>query len=211
MSDQPMSVGYWNTNGELIRDVWNFYVTPRWPEPRCMDVTYGRGGWWTEIDPPQLIKHDIKMTGVDFRNLPYGDRSFDAVFFDPDYIAPGGRKTSTIPDFNDRYGLKPEYETPRSLEENWIFPGLTECLRVTDNHGLVFVKCANYVTSGKLWRGAEHIIQHGENQPHVRLYDMIVHVSGTGPQPGGRRKLHARSNSSVLLVFRKGGRRRKNL
>jgi hypothetical protein len=175
-----------------------------------MDVTYGRGKWWTHVDPPQLVHHDIKLTGVDFRNLPYGQRSFDAVFFDPDYIAPGGRKTSTIPDFNDRYGLKPEYETPKSLEDNWLKPGLTECLRVTDAHGLVFMKCANYVTSGKLWLGVNHMIEHVRtSHSDVRLYDHITHVSGTGPQPKGRGHLHARSNSSVLLVFRKGGRRRK--
>lgn len=206
-----LSVDHWNTNGELIRDVWDMYVAPRWDEPRCMDVTYGRGGWWTEIHPEQLVTHDIKTDGVDFRNLPHDDRSFDAVFFDPDYIAPGGRKTSTIPDFNDRYGLKPEYETPKSLEDNWLKPGLDECLRVTDAHGLVFMKCANYVTSGKLWLGAYNMIRYGQGltHPDVKVYDIIVHVSGTGPQPKGRRKLHARSNSSVLLVFRKGGRRRK--
>jgi hypothetical protein len=204
-----LSVDHWATNGELIADVWKMYVEPRWPEPRCMDVTYGRGKWWTHVDPPQLVKHDIRIDGVDFRSLPYGDRVFDTVFFDPDYIAPGGRKTSTVPDFNDRYGLKPEYETARSLETDWIFPGLTECLRVADNHGFVFVKCANYVTSGKLWRGVEHVTLHGESHPQVRLYDMITHVSGTGPQPKNRRHLHARSNSSVLLIFRKGGRRRK--
>jgi hypothetical protein len=204
-----LSVDHWNTNGELIADVWKMYVEPRWPEPRCMDVTYGRGKWWTHVDPPQLVKHDIRIDGVDFRSLPHDNGTFDAVFFDPDYIAPGGRKTSTIPDFNDRYGLKPEYETPYSLEWLWIFPGLSECLRVTDNHGLVFIKCADYITSGKLWRGVEHITLEGERHPYVKLYDKVTHVSGTGPQPGGRRHLHARSNSSVLLVFRKGGRRKK--
>jgi hypothetical protein len=56
------------------------------------DVTYGRGVFWKNI--PQGA-YDVRATdlrdGMDCRNLPYGDSTFDCVVFDPPYMhTPGG-------------------------------------------------------------------------------------------------------------------------
>jgi len=205
----------WEDNSDLISAVFDIHVWPKpWAQgpdgPRVMDVTYGRGLWWKWIvgRGHEFTSHDIKHDGVDFTNLPEESESMDVIAFDPDYVAPGGRDTSTIPDFNERYGLNDPYESPRSLQAH-INDGLTECARVLRPQGILLVKCSTYISSGKPWLGEYHTIGHGL-EIGLKVEDIFVHISGTGPQPKreGRQK-HARSNSSRLIVLRKPGRRKK--
>jgi hypothetical protein len=207
----------WENNSDLISAVFDIHVWPkRWAfvggGPEVMDVTYGRGLWWKWKSPllmaMRFTGHDMKLDGVDFTDLPEPDESMDVITFDPDYVAPGGRDTSTIPEFNDRYGLNDPYESPASLQAH-INAGLSECARVLRPQGILMVKCATYISSGKPWLGEYHTIGHGL-EIGLKVEDIFVHVSGTGPQPKreGRQK-HARSNSSRLIVFRKPGRRKK--
>ena len=195
---EVLEVHRWENNSDLIQAVFKMHVWPkRWASDRSaiqvMDVTYGRGLWWTRVD---------------FTNLPEDDESMDVITFDPDYVAPGGRDTSTIPEFNDRYGLNDPYESPASLQAH-INTGLTECARVIRPQGLILMKCATYVSSGKPWLGEYHSINHGLGLG-LKVDDIFVHLSGTGPQPKRESsQQHARSNSSRLIVFRKPGRRKK--
>ena len=207
----------WETNSDLIQAVFDIHV---WPKPwakvvdgiEVMDVTYGRGLWWNWTTMAMgFTSHDIRHDGVDFRNLPEANRSMDVIAFDPDYVAIGGRATSTIHEFNDRYGLTvKDYETPRALQET-INAGITECARVLRPQGILMVKCATYISSGKPWLGEYHTIGHGLDCG-LKVEDIFVHISGTGPQPArpDSRQQHARSNSSRLIVFRKPGRRGTN-
>lgn len=207
----------WENNSDLISAVFDIHVWPKpWAQgpdgPQVMDVTYGRGLWWQWIAGRghEFTSHDIRHDGVDFRHLPEADQSMDVIAFDPDYVAIGGRATSTITEFNDRYGLTvKDYETPRALQAT-INEGVTECARVLRPQGILLVKCATYISSGKPWLGEFHTIGHGLRCDLV-VEDIFVHISGTGPQPArpDSRQQHARSNSSRLIVFRKPGRRRK--
>lgn len=217
----------WEDNSDLIEAVFDIHVWPKkWagpPDgPAVMDVTYGRGLWWKWLTYSQdglgdrsksghgleFTSHDMKHDGVDFTDLPESDQSMDVIAFDPDYVAPGGRDTSTITEFNERYGLNDPYESPASLQAH-INQGLSECARVLRPQGILMVKCATYISSGKPWLGEYHTIGHGLDIG-LKVEDIFVHISGTGPQPKreGRQK-HARSNSSRLIVFRKPGRRKK--
>jgi hypothetical protein len=208
----------WKDNAALIAAAFDLHVWPkRWAfvggGPDVMDVTHGRGLWWTWKLPSlmamKFTSHDIRHDGVDFRHLPEEDASQDVVCFDPDYVAIGGRDTSKIPEFNDRYGLTvKDYETPAALQMT-INDGVTECARVLRPQGILMVKCATYVSSGKPWLGEYHTIHHGIEEAGLKVEDIFVHISGTGPQPlrPGSRQQHARSNSSRLIVFRKPGRR----
>ena len=210
-----LEVQAWDDNAALIKAVFDMHVWPKVKGPTgpdVMDVTYGRGLWWTWIDRSthglQFTAHDIRHDDVDFRKLPEGNETMDVIAFDPDYIAPGGRATSTVAEFNDRYGLKDTYETPASLQ-NTINEGIVECARVLRPQGILLVKCATYISSGKPWLGEYHTIGAGLNAG-LAVDDIFVHVSGTGPQPKREtQQQHARSNSSRLIVFRKPGRRKK--
>ena len=74
------------------------------------------------------IKPDVVM---DFRNLPYADKSFDLVIFDPPHL-PGLSEKSWI---RKKYGV---------LEKNtWqddIKSGFAECFRVLADHGTLVFK-----------------------------------------------------------------------
>lgn len=80
----------WANNGKMIADV-------------------ARLGWLRESDhvldptwaaPDDPLHHDRQP--IDYTAMPWADSTFDAVAFDPPYVTPGGRKTSTLPDYQDR-------------------------------------------------------------------------------------------------------------
>lgn len=198
----------WKSNAEMIDAVfWMHVFQKRWAQDRMvdvLDVTYGRGLWWTDmldvrVEPPAadpfdrrgiftdrplravIRGHDYRHDGVDYRHLPEEDETVDVVAFDPDYIAPGGRDTSTVAEFNDRYGLKGTYETPEQLQFT-INAGVREAARVVRPQGLILVKCANYVSSGKVWPGEFRTIENALNLGLV-VEDIFVYPGGTGPQP----------------------------
>ena len=228
-----LEVQSWRTNSELVQAMFDIHVWPKkWVhnnEVDVLDPTYGRGIWWswaegTQVTPSGMVVvddflphkhgrvnltgHDIRQDGVDYRALPEADESMDVVAFDPDYIAPGGRKTSTIGEFNDRYGLARDYESPGALQTS-INSGVVECARVLRPQGIMLVKCTNYISSGKVWLGEHHTISAGLGAKLV-VEDISVHLGAPGPQPEREtRQQHLRSNSSRMIVFRKPGRRSK--
>ncbi len=133
--------------------------------------------------------------------MDYVDETFDAVAFDPPYVATGGRETSGIKGMNDAYGMTGAPATPPEVQDN-INRGLSECFRVVKKGGIVLVKCQDYVSSGKLWPGVF------KTQAHAGLLgfdviDHLIHISGARPQPDHPRQVHSRRNQSDLLVLRR--------
>jgi hypothetical protein len=210
-----LEVQKWKTNSELIEATFELHVNhKKWAlvpgGPVVLDVTYGKGVWWHWRRPETQMRftaHDMKIDGVDFTALPEADGSVDVVAFDPDYVAPGGRNTSTITDFNERYGLNDPYESPASLQAH-MNDGLAECARVVRPQGLILAKCTNYISSGALQLGEHWTIEHGLSLG-LKVEDIAVCLGSPGPQPKGRGQHHFRSNSSRLIVFRRPGRRLK--
>lgn len=215
-------------NGVLIAQAARLWVAD---DDLVMDVTYGRGLFWTVFRPAKLICHDkYKLDGVDFRELPEPDCSADVVVFDPPYMAPGGRVTSTIGEMNDRYGLVDVPKNPqetRELHEG----GIKECARVLVPGGRLFVKTMDYISGGRLQKGRHHAVATAE-ACGLEQVDEFIHHGGLGPQPktnpirtcpcvadevpatecdrcqgtgelGGeiRRQVHSRRSHSFLLVF----------
>lgn len=218
----------WRTNAELIADVAELYLDRSW---RILDPTFGRGIWWNAWAPSaelggELVTHDLRIDGTDFRELPHDDATFDAVAFDPPYVAAGGRATSTLgarrgpvengrgplrrtregSDFHDRYGMTEAPNTPAGVQQ-LIDDGLAEAARVVRPGGVVLVKCQDYVSSGKLWPGT-HLTLTRALELDLELVDRLEHLAGKRPQPPGRRQVHARRNLSTLFVLRRRGGRR---
>lgn len=178
----------WRSNAELIaRGVVPLGYLRLFD--RVIDPTYGRGAWWKEWQPSFLTHHDITQDGVDFRKLPEDDASFDVAAFDPPYVCTGGRETSTIGEFNDRYGLKDAPRTPQALAE-MNADGLAECRRVVKPGGLVLAKTANYVWSGKLFPGAYGVLETALSLGFT-VVDWFVHTGTVRPQPPRSRKCDA--------------------
>lgn len=208
----------WQTNADLILDVARLGYLKT--DDHILDPTHGKGIWWQKWRPEKLTAHNRSLDGSDFRDLPYPDGSFDTVAFDPPYVCPGGRKTSTIGEMHDRYGMNegghadPDFRTPAELQAI-IDAGLTEMARLVRpartkrDGGIIVVKCQNYIWSGELWEGAERTRDHAVHGLGLVVVDRLEMIGDPGPQPttnkdgSPRRQVHARRNLSTLFVFRR--------
>lgn len=199
----------WKNNAELVADLFELgYLDD---DVAVLDPTFEGGKWWTVRTPAQLVGHrfgdqvlgdDGELRPWDFTDTHYPDDYFDRIAYDPPYVAKGGRKTSGIVEMDERYGQVDCPATPALLQE-LIDNGLTEMHRICRPDGLVFVKCQDYVSSGKLWPGSHLTLTHAL-ELDFELVDRLEHVKAApGPQPPGRRQVHARRNVSTLFVLRK--------
>lgn len=188
------AVHRWATNGDLIADVASLHLRP---DDAVLDVTYGRGGWWTVWKPELLVTNDLHTEAdhhFDFRTIwaAFAPGVFDVVAYDPPYKLNG---TPALGDFDDRYGI--------AQPTNWrdrmalIVEGLSSCFRLEPR--LILAKCQDQVVSGQVrWQTHELIV--AASELGGRLVDRFDMVGGR-PQPAGRRQVHARGRGSSLLVF----------
>lgn len=209
------------TNGPLLAAAAVLWIPA---DALVVDVTYGRGLFWTHYRPARLVAHDLALDGVDFRTLPEADGTVDVLVFDPPYIPQGGRDSSTIDGpripgganvsggdgFLERYGLVDGPRTVVELDELFR-AGLKEASRVLRAGGRLLVKCSDYVTSGRYVSGRHRVVGAALDLGFIQV-DEFVHYSGTGPQPltdadgNPRRQYHSRRAHSFLVVFELGRR-----
>jgi hypothetical protein len=198
----PMPQSLWlGDNGGLIASIAPLYLTGS-----VVDVTYGKGMWWQRFTPEPFAFHDLVIDGVDFRALPYPDRSWDAVCFDPPYIPSRAPETSTKRGSTHRtaYGLA--VRRSRVELEALIADGLAECSRVARQW--VLAKCCDYAENPSTFRlGHISTIAAGE-RAGLRVHDLIVHGGGAGPHNNAQLRTVRRTRRahSYLIVFRKPGR-----
>jgi hypothetical protein len=128
---------------------------------------------------------------VDFTALPWPDRFFDAVTFDPPFKL-NGTPTASV---DQRYGV--DVYRSREQRHDLILAGITECARVARR--VLLVKCQDQVNGGKIRWQTRLFADHAEAQGFelVERFDML----GYRPQPPGRTQQHARRNYSTLLVL----------
>lgn len=191
---------WWPNNGYLIADVAKLYLR----DDDCIfDATYGRGIWWSCWRPAGLVTNDLDLRTDADMHLDVRDLSvipaqrFDVATLDLPYVAKGGRDTSGIKEMDARYGQIDCPATPQLLQD-LINAGMEECARISRR--LVLVKAMDYISSGKLWEGT-FFTQHHAKKLGLRTLDRFEHIGQPGPQPGGRRQVHARRNLSTLFVF----------
>ena len=188
------------SNGVLIATVARLGFLGR-PGATVLDVTYGRGLWWTRFHPDFLIAGK-----GDFRDRPEVDGSVDVVCFDPPYISTGNRETSTVDELYDRYGLG-ELKGWRAVRA-LIDAGLAEGARILKPGGFLLVKCMDYVESGRKVWNTFHVFNESERLG-LWLVERFIHDTGGGPQVmtnldgSPRQQKHAREVASVLFVFTK--------
>jgi hypothetical protein len=168
-----------------------------------LDLTPGRGKWWTRYQP-----HDLTMFKGDFTDTGMVDECAPIICFDPPYISTGNRETSSVDEFYDRYGLE-SMKGWRAIRQ-LIDDGLRECARVLKPGGYLLVKCMDYVESGHKRWNTFHVAAYGESIG-LELVDRFHHIptGKGGPQTltnldgSPREQKHAREVSSMLLVFTK--------
>ena len=188
----------WATNGDLIADVDRLYPFG----DRVLDATYGRGRFWTQVQPNMLVSNDLNPDldvdhHYDFRSLPWREGEFPVVVFDPPYKLNG---TPSLGDFDDRYGIGESVRWQDRMK--LISDGAVECGRVASER--LLVKCQDQVVSGKVrWQSLMVI---GDLwAAGWELVDRFDMLGGGRPQPAGRRQVHAHGRPSSLLVFSRIG------
>jgi hypothetical protein len=197
------------TNASLIADVARLGWLQK--DYRTLDPTFGLGNWWTTWRPDDLTTRTRKIDGSDFTAMEFPDDSFEAIGYDPPYVAPGGRKTTGMAAMHSAYGMDDTPPTPDLLQD-LIDCGLRECFRVVEPRrkkrgGVVLVKCQNYVWSGRMFLGAHRTMQTALDIGFTVL-DEFIHIDDAPrPQPERTRKCpikHEPGDEAALCAMCEG-------
>lgn len=202
MGETIYALGTRETNGELIADAHDLGYIPG----RVLDTTIGPdAGFWTKHRPDELVTNDINPSvEADFHHdirdgLPFDDRSFDTVVFDPPYRMSGTRKGTSASVLDERYGLDGEYE-PASVIYDRFERGTLESLRLAGQ--FVLVKCMDQISSGSYQPQTFFVWRTATTAGAILVDHLLVVSNHPRSQPAGRRQVHARREYSSLLVFR---------
>lgn len=201
----------WHTNSDLIADLVRLgYLA----DVKTFDATFGLGNWWKKWRPTDLTTNDIDPSSAaehhwDFRRIPQGFPIYQQIAYDPPYVCTGGRKTTTMPEFQARYGIGADSpRTPHDLQD-LIQDGLLEMARILMPTGILVVKCQDYISSGKYWPGTHYTLEYGLSLG-LELVDRLERIQANPrPQPKNRHngqptiQRHSRRNLSTAFVFRK--------
>ena len=182
-------------NADLIAQVVKLYA---FPGASIADVTWGKGAFWKAVDLSRYNFHpsDIK-DGIDFRDLPYENNTFDVVVLDPPYAHnPGTFMTDDT--YNNNATTKGMgHDDIQQLYRD----GMQEAYRVLKDGGLLWVKCQDEIESGK------------QRYSHIEIYetalqlgfyakDLFILKQDTS-SPVQRKQQHAKKNHSYLWIFRR--------
>ncbi len=175
------------------------------------DVTYGEGVFWRNIPKNQykVLGTDIQ-TGVDCRDLPYGDSEIDCVVLDPPYMhSPGGTAHGSQRAFEKHYrnngsGNNTTRKYHEAVLELYVDAGVEAC-RVLRDRGVLIVKCQDEVCSNRQRFTHVEIMRSYTDLGFVPE-DLFVVVRNNRPGVSRTlRQVHARKNHSYFLVFWKQG------
>ena len=202
---------YVGSNADIFPKILELHVAKG---ASVADVTYGKGVFWKNVNLNnyKLSASDI-ADGIDCRNLPYEDKSFDVVVFDPPYMEGFYRKGNTVKagdgthnSFRDHYSNGDE--APRPKGAKWhaavleIYnEGSLEAHRILRDKGVFVVKCQDEVSANR------------QNLTHVEIINSFAEIGFfckdlfivvRPNKPGMSRvinQVHARKNHSYFLVF----------
>lgn len=186
-----------STNSQRISDLARLGYLPT----PVLDCTFGLGGFWSGWQPEFLVACDLdpdkaRDIRCDVHALPFADRSFPAVVFDPPYkVRHGGNTEASMTqggiDISDRYGSEGDLRS-QTIGKPWL-SGLPEVLRVADR--FVIVKCQDQVAA---WQSYDVAALAGTLG--WRLKDLLL-LGNTIFNPNVQR--HARRNYSTFVVLQR--------
>jgi hypothetical protein len=192
-------------------DVFSYVLDMHVPDGSTIaDVTFGRGVFWKKVDKNRYrLKATDLMTGVDFRQLPYGAGEIDALVLDPPYMhTPGGTAHRGHQNYEAYYrnnegegygGIKYHDAVLRLYMD-----GITEALRVLRAKGVLILKCQDQVCAGHM-RLTSVELSHFLVRTGWTVEDLFVVVAHNRPgisRLKGKQK-HSRRNHSYFLVASK--------
>jgi hypothetical protein len=197
----PILSAITGTNARLLAHAFGLFVRTG---SRVVDLTYGRGVWWQELNEGdyRVVKYDLHpaddqpdVRQADFRWLAEyeADDSADVALLDPPYMHGGRTVKESI---NRCYGN--ENASHESIVRLYA-GGLLECARILKQRGKVLVKCQDETESNR------QRLSHVELIQLLRLFgfrilDLLVLIQKTTPAMRYDFQKTARKNHSFLLV-----------
>lgn len=201
-------------NNNLISDVLSLYAKPGFV---IGDVTFGKGAFWDGIDlsPYRIIGSDIVskadalkthtkycknltlLWNVDFCHLPYKDKIFDMIFFDPPYTHNPGtmliesmyRNAQTTKRFNHKDIVDLYRE------------GIQEAKRVLKIGGFLCVKCRDEIESSRQCWAHREVYDIATTELGMYPKDLFILKQMSYVYIQHKTQQHARKNHSYLWVF----------
>jgi len=200
----PLASVWYGDDPELLDLLLSFY--PRKRPRRILDATvnhgrFWRGNKWNVIGMDINPRYRPTVVG-DNTNMPFSDRAFDVVVYDPPHIPNQGKDKSK--DFNTRFGL-----VLRSSKENhYTFshtfpPFLREAYRVLKSEGILLCKITDYIHHHRYqWAHIDFI--NAAHEAGLMPCDCIIKVR-KGPiiDPRWKTAHHSRRQHCYWLVCRK--------
>lgn len=160
-----------------------------------LDVTYGRGSFWTKHRPTDLTTNDLRVPDVDHaldftEPFPTAWRgAWATVVFDPPY------KLNGTPTDDSRYGVDEKVTVAERLRR--IRVGVANCAHLVAPGGYLWIKYQDQVANGEMHWQSDQI----RDQLPGWVREARMFVAGTcRPQRSQRR---ARNNYSTLEVWRR--------
>jgi SAM-dependent methyltransferase len=200
----PLPSIWHGSDAELLERMLEFY--PRRAPRTILDATVNVRRFWKgsrrkviglDIDPK--FKPDVVG---DNRNMPFKDRCFDVVVYDPPHVPNQGKDLSK--DFNDRFGLVLKSPAASGYNFSHLYPPfVAEAYRVLKPEGILLSKIADYV-HGHRFQWAHIDLINAAVAVGFTACDCIVKVR-RGPivSPRWKNAHHARRQHCYWLVFRK--------
>lgn len=215
-------------NAEVFADIAHLHIPAG---STVADVTYGKGVFWQKIPVGRYALlfsdldakvgtdpiHDVPVgTGVDSRDLPFGDASLDCLVFDPPYmeglfrnqeghLAGAGTHATFRHHYSSGQATEDGTSQPKwheAVSDLYFRTGI-EARRVISPRGLFVVKCQDEVSANKQRLTHVEIISAYES---LGFYTKDLFVVVRVNKPGVSRlitQVHARKNHSYFLVFQK--------
>jgi SAM-dependent methyltransferase len=203
-SYEPLASIWYGTDAELLEKMLDFY--PRRPPRLILDATVNSGRFWEgstrrvvgmDIDP----KHRPDVV-ADNRQMPFKDRCFDVVVYDPPHVPNQGRDRRK--DFNTRFGLVLKSPAVNGYNLSHLYPPFArEAYRVLRPEGILLCKIADYI-HGHRFQWAHVELMKVAIEVGFMACDCIVKVrKGPIVDPRWKTAHHARRHHCYWLVFRK--------
>jgi len=205
------------TNDEVFPEVLDLHAEPG---SEIADVTYGEGVFWRQVPSGkyELTATDIDPSrspdstdGVDCRDLPYDDASFDCVVLDPPY-AEGFYETPDKSSEND-YWIKDRYVGTTGEQSATYHDAVLEMYaaageearRVLRDDGLLIAKMQDEVSRNE--QRLTHVeVTNIYEEMGFHAKDLFVVVRPDTPTVGRMyEQRRARKNHSYFLVYEKRG------
>ncbi len=196
-------------NAEVFPNVLKLHVPPG---AKVADVTYGKGVFWKKVDPDayEVLATDLK-TGTDCMDLPYKDKSIDAVVLDPPYMEGLFRSSEDrLAGSGSHAAFRENYSNGKATSGgpkwhdavlDFYFRAIKEARRVLVDDGVLIVKCQDEVSANRQRLTHVELINHIEE---LGLYtkDLFVVMRTNRPTVSRMiKQVHARKNHSYFLVF----------